>query len=88
MATIHTGTTMAPTKLELLSRLAPAAALVPRTPAAPPRAARGPAASGSTTRPGEVGIEFAFVTDARRRGDTYAVPMTYRGHRCPARRRR
>ncbi len=74
MATIYR-TTMAPTKLELLS------VWLPRQPWY-----RGTGAPPALTRvggfrlddpAGEVGIEFVFVADAG--GTTYHVPMTYRG---------
>jgi hypothetical protein len=78
MATIHTGTTLVPSKLELL------AGWLPRQPWY--RATRRPPALSRAggfrldDPAGEVGIEFAFVTDgAEGEGTTYSVPMTYRG---------
>ena len=75
MATIHSGTTLAPSKLELLEEW------LPRQPWF-----RGAGASPQLSRAGgfrlddpggEVGIEFMVVTDGAT--DTaYAVPMTYR----------
>ncbi|MCW2740053.1 MAG: uncharacterized protein JWR45_475 [Blastococcus sp.] len=76
MATIHT-TTMAPTKLELLT------AWLPRQPwyldtGGPPQSSR--AGGFRLDDPaGEVGIEFMLVTDAAGGGETtYLVPLTYR----------
>jgi Maltokinase N-terminal cap domain len=74
MATIHTGTTLAPTKLELL------AAWLPRQPwyrgTGTPELSR--AGGFRLDDPaGEVGIEFMLVTDEA--GTTYSVPLTYRG---------
>jgi hypothetical protein len=74
MATIHTGTTMAPEKLELL------ADWLPRQPwyrdtGAPPTLTR--AGGFRLDDPaGEVGIEFLLVGDGEE--TTYSVPMTYR----------
>jgi Maltokinase N-terminal cap domain len=75
MATIHTGTTLVPSKLELLDEW------LPRQPWF-----RGAGTSPQLSRAGgfrlddpegEVGIEFMVVTDGAT--DTaYAVPMTYR----------
>ena len=77
MATIHTGTTLAPSKLELL------ADWLPRRPwylaaGAPPVLSK--AGGFRLDDPaGEVGIEFMLVTDAAGGGETtYSVPMTYR----------
>jgi hypothetical protein len=78
MATIHTGTTMAPTKLELLTDW------LPKQPwyvgaGGPPELSR--AGGFRLDDPaGEVGIEFAFVSDGT---TTYHVPMTYRGAPLP-----
>jgi|tagenome__1003787_1003787.scaffolds.fasta_scaffold20888349_2 hypothetical protein len=74
MATIHTGTTLAPSKLELLADWLPHR---------PWYAARGPSLSKAggfrlDDPAGEVGIEVMLVTDAGG-GETYSVPMTYRG---------
>jgi hypothetical protein len=73
MSTIHTGTTMVPTKLELLS------AWIPRRPwyrGSEPELAR--AGGFRLDDPAdEVGIEFLVVTDGD--GTAYAVPLTYRG---------
>jgi hypothetical protein len=77
MATIHR-TTMAPTKLELLS------GWLPRQPwylatGLPPALTR--VGGFRLDDPaGEVGIEFLLVTDGAGGGETtYAVPLTYRG---------
>ena len=73
MATIHTGTTMAPTKLELLTEW------LPRQPwyVGDGRPTLGRAGGFRLDDPaGEVGIEFVFVSDGADR--TYHVPMTYR----------
>ena len=82
MATIHTGTTMAPTKLELLS------GWLPRQPwyrgtGAPPALSR--AGGFRLDDPeGEVGIEFAFVADGATGEETiYSVPMSYRAAPLP-----
>ena len=75
MATIHTGTTMAPTKLELLAGWLPRQSWY-RDTGAPPALTR--AGGFRLDDPaGEVGIEFQFVTDGEE--TTYVVPMTYRG---------
>jgi hypothetical protein len=78
MATIHTGTTMAPTKLELLTEW------LPRQPwyVGDGRPALSRAGGFRLDDPeGEVGIEFAFVGDG---GDTtYHVPMSYRSAPLP-----
>jgi hypothetical protein len=73
MATIHTGTTMVPTKLELLTDW------LPRQPwylgEGLPTLSR--AGGFRLDDPaGEVGIEFLLVTDDG--GTTYSVPLTYR----------
>jgi hypothetical protein len=78
MATIHTGTTMVPTKLELLTDW------LPRQPWY--GAGGGPSLSRAggfrlDDPTGAVGIEFAFVSDGE--GTTYSVPMTYRGAPLP-----
>ncbi len=77
MATIHTGTTLAPSKLELLS------GWLPRQPwylatGLPPALTR--VGGFRLDDPaGEVGIEFLLVTDGAGGGETtYSVPMTYR----------
>ena len=75
MATIHTGTTLAPTKLELLADWLPRQSWY-RDTGAPPALTR--AGGFRLDDPaGEVGIEFQFVTDGEE--TTYVVPMTYRG---------
>jgi hypothetical protein len=76
MATIH-ATTMAPTKLELVSGWLPRQPWY-RDPGAPPALSR--AGGFRLDDPaGEVGIEFLLVTDtAGGGGTTYAVPLTYR----------
>jgi hypothetical protein len=75
MATIHTRTTMTPTKLELLANWLPRQSWY-----------RGPGAPSGLTRAGgfrlddpagEVGIEFLLVGADEE--TTYLVPMTYRG---------
>ncbi|RZU32275.1 maltokinase N-terminal cap-like domain-containing protein [Blastococcus saxobsidens] len=77
MATIHR-TTLAPTKLELLTGWLP---LQPwyRPGATAPRLAR--AGGFRLDDPaGEVGIEFLLVTDdAAGEGSAYSTPLTYRG---------
>jgi hypothetical protein len=78
MATIHTGTTMVPTKLELLTDW------LPRQPwyEGGGRPSLTKAGGFRLDDPaGEVGIEFAFVSDGG--GTTYSVPMTYRGAPLP-----
>jgi hypothetical protein len=77
MATIHTGTTMVPTKLELLSDWLPRQPWYVAT-GGPPQLSR--AGGFRLDDPaGEVGIEFMVVTDAAGGGETaYLVPMTYR----------
>jgi hypothetical protein len=77
MATIHTGTTMAPTKLELLTDW------LPRQPWYEGEGSPSLTKAGGfrlDDPAGEVGIEFAFVADGR---TTYHVPMTYRGAPLP-----
>src|SRR3954465_10650462 len=79
MATIHTGTTMVPSKLELLADWLPRQPWY-RSTGRPPQLAR---AGGFRLHDpdGEVGIEFAFVSDG---GDPiYQVPMTYRSAPLP-----
>ncbi len=78
MATIHTGTTLVPSKLELL------ADWLPRQPwyritEQPPALSR--AGGFRLDDPaGEVGIEFLLVTDGTAEsGTTYVVPLSYRG---------
>jgi hypothetical protein len=78
MATIHTGTTMVPTKLELLT------AWLPRQPwyvsgGGPTLTKAGGFRLDDPA--GAVGIEFAFVADGG--GTTYSVPMTYRAAPLP-----
>jgi hypothetical protein len=79
MATIHTGTTMAPTKLELLGDWLPRQSwyLATRRPPALSRAG----GFRLDDPAGEVGIEFMFVSDDE--GTTYSVPMAYRGAPLP-----
>jgi hypothetical protein len=78
MATIHR-TTMAPTKLELLSGWLPGQPWF-RSAGRPPALTRAGGFRLDDPR-GEVGIEFAFVSDGE--GTTYSVPMTYRGAPLP-----
>jgi hypothetical protein len=79
MATIHTGTTMVPTKLELLSEWLPRQPWY-RDAGRPPELSR--AGGFRLDDPaGEVGIEFAFVADGE--DTTYHVPMTYRSAPLP-----
>jgi hypothetical protein len=74
MATIHTGTTMAPTKLELLAGWMPLQSWY-RDTGEPPALTR--AGGFRLDDPaGEVGIEFLLVGDGE--ATTYLVPMTYR----------
>lgn len=76
MATIHR-TTLAPTKLELLTGWLP---LQPwyRPADGPPRLAR--AGGFRLDDPaGEVGLEFMVVTDEAGEGAAYFVPLSYRG---------
>src|SRR5215218_2580284 len=74
MATIHTGTTLVPTKLELLTGWMPRQSWY-RDTGRPPALSR--AGGFRLDDPaGEVGIEFMFVTDE---GTTYFVPVSYRG---------
>jgi hypothetical protein len=75
MATIHTGTTLSPGKLELLTDWLPSQPWY-RAPEAVPQLTK--AGGFRLDDPGgEVGIEFLLVGDATS-GTTYAVPMTYR----------
>jgi hypothetical protein len=77
MATIHTGTTMAPTKLELLSDWLPRQPWYLDAGSAPQLSRAGGFRLDDPA--GEVGIEFMVVTDAAGGGEaTYLVPMTYR----------
>jgi hypothetical protein len=77
MATIHTGTTMVPTKLELLSGWLPRQPWYLDTGVAPQLSRAGGFRLDDPA--GEVGIEFMVVTDAAGGGETaYLVPMTYR----------
>jgi Maltokinase N-terminal cap domain len=78
MATIHTGTTLVPSKLELLTDW------LPRQPwfaggGAPTLTRAGGFRLDDPA--GEVGIEFMLVTDDG--GTTYSVPLTYRGAPLP-----
>jgi len=74
MSTIHTRTTMAPTKLELLAIWLPRQSWY-RDTGAPPALTR--AGGFRLDDPaGEVGIEFLLVGDGEE--TTYLVPMTYR----------
>lgn len=74
MATIHTGTTMAPTKLELLAGWLPQQPWY-RSTGEPPTLTR--AGGFRLDDPaGEVGIEFLLVGDGEE--TTYLVPLTYR----------
>ncbi|MCW2636736.1 MAG: uncharacterized protein JWQ99_3103 [Blastococcus sp.] len=81
MATIHR-TTMVPTKLELLADWLPRQPWY-RTTRRPPELSR--AGGFRLDDPaGEVGIEFAFVTDGGEGdGTTYSAPMAYRGAPLP-----
>jgi hypothetical protein len=73
MATIHSGTTMVPTKLELLAAWLPGQHWYEGS----ERPELSKAGGFRLDDPaGEVGIEFAFVSDGT---TTYHVPMTYRG---------
>jgi hypothetical protein len=75
MSTIYTGTTMAPTKLELLADWLPRQSWY-RDTGQPPALTR--AGGFRLDDPaGEVGIEFLLVGDGEK--TTYLVPMTYRG---------
>ena len=75
MATIHTGTTLAPSKLELLSDWLPRQPWYRGTGTAPQLAKAGGFRLDDPA--GEVGIECMVVTDAA--GETtYFVPLTYR----------
>jgi hypothetical protein len=73
MATIHTGTTMAPTKLELLTDWLPRQPWYLGDGAAPQLSRAGGFRLDDPA--GEVGIEFMVVGDG---GTTYFVPLTYR----------
>jgi hypothetical protein len=74
MATIHTGTTMAPTKAELLTGWLPGQPWY-RDTGRPPVLTR--AGGFRLDDPaGEVGIEFMLVNDDD--GTTYSVPLSYR----------
>jgi hypothetical protein len=75
MGTIHTGTTMAPTKLELLAVWLPQQSWY-RDTGEPPALARG-GGFRLDDPVGDVGIEFMVVTDATTHTG-YFVPMTYR----------
>jgi hypothetical protein len=77
MATIHTGTTMAPTKLELLTDWLPRQDWYLGE--GPPELSR--AGGFRLDDPaGEVGLEFMLVTDGAGGGaTTYFVPLSYRG---------
>ncbi|TFV88554.1 1,4-alpha-glucan branching protein [Blastococcus sp. CT_GayMR16] len=78
MATIHR-TTMVPTKLELLAGWLPEQPWYGSTGALPALSRAGGFRLDDPA--GEVGIEFAFVTDGQ--GTTYSVPMAYRGAPLP-----
>jgi hypothetical protein len=74
MATIHSGTTMVPTKLELLAEWLPRQPWY-RSTGRPPQLRR--AGGFRLDDPaGEVGIEFMVVGDGEE--TAYVVPMTYR----------
>jgi len=75
MATIHTGTTLSPSKLELLADWLPRQPWYRDTGAVPQLSRAGGFRIDDPT--GEVGIEFLVVTDATS-GAAYSVPMTYR----------
>jgi hypothetical protein len=77
MATIHTGTTLVPTKLELLTDWLPRQSWY-RGPGRPVLARAGGFRLDDPA--GEVGMEFMFVTDG---GTTYSVPLTYRSAPLP-----
>jgi hypothetical protein len=81
MATIHTGTTMAPTKLELLTEWLPGRPWY----VGDGRPTLGRAGGFRLDDPaGEVGIEFAFVADEIDGEETiYHVPMAYRSAPLP-----
>src|SRR6478752_9072426 len=76
MATIHTGTTMAPTKLELLTDWLPRQHWYLGN-GSPALSRVGGFRLDDPA--GEVGLEFLLVTDAAGGGETtYFVPLTYR----------
>jgi hypothetical protein len=75
MATIHTGTTLAPGKLELLTDWLPRQPWYRATGATPQLSRAGGFRLDDPE--GEVGIEFMVVVDATT-GTAYSVPMTYR----------
>ena len=75
MSTIHTGTTMAPTKLELLTDWLPRQPWYLGGGAAPQLRRAGGFRLDDPA--GEVGIEFLLVGDGAT-GTTYSVPLTYR----------
>lgn len=75
MATIHTGTTLSPSKLELLTDWLPRQPWYRDAGAVPQLSKAGGFRLDDPT--GEVGIEFMVVTDATS-GAAYSVPMTYR----------
>jgi hypothetical protein len=78
MATIHTGTTMVPGKLDLLGGWLPRQPWYRNT-GSPPALTR--AGGFRLDDPaGDVGIEFVFVTDGT---TTYHVPLAYRGAPLP-----
>ena len=77
MSTIHASTTMAPTKLELLTDWLPRQPWYRDTGAAAQLSRAGGFRLDDPA--GEVGIEFLLLTDAAGGGETtYLVPMTYR----------
>jgi hypothetical protein len=75
MATIYTGTTLSPSKLELLTDWLPRRPWYRGSGAAPQLSKAGGFRLDDPA--GEVGIEFMVVVDATT-GTTYSVPMTYR----------
>jgi hypothetical protein len=78
MATIHTGTTMAPTKLELLGEWLPRQPWYRSTGQLPELRRAGGFRLDDPD--GEVGIEFMLVTDGAGGAETtYFLPLTYRG---------